>query len=295
MVRIVAIGRYAARTVVEREAERAPAPPEDAPLLPRLRGAVEGVLTLAGRRLRTPGAVVFAYHDVVDDPENSSEYSVSPAQLRMHLELATQWGLTFVDLATLTDAFLRGEPLDGLAAIVFDDCLVGVHHSAMAILLELGLPATLFAVTDRLGESPAWWTDVGRVMTESELSEMSAAGFRVESHTRTHASLVAIEGADLDDEIRGSKGRLEDLLGVTSSILAYPYGHYDKQVTDLVASAGYEAAYSFANGRVVHGMQRFTLPRLCMTRSHTKPVLAYHLARRAESWPVSQLPAIGPR
>lgn len=277
------------------EAERAPAPPEDAPLVPRLRGAVEGALTLAGRRLRTPGAVVFAYHDVVEEPEKSSEFSVSPAQLRMHLELATQWGLKFVDLATLTDAFLRGEPLDGLAAIVFDDCLAGVHHDAMAILLDLNLPATLFAVTDRLGASPAWWTDVGRVMTEAELAEMSALGFRIESHTRTHASLVEVRGAELDDEIRGSKERLEDLLGVRSSILAYPYGHYDEQVTDLVAGAGYEAAYSFANGRVIHGMGRFTLPRLCMTRSHTKAVLAFHLARRAESWPASQLPAIGPR
>ena len=274
--------------------EQAAPPPQEAPLWPRLRGLADGALTLAGRRLRTPGAIVFAYHDVVEQPELSSEYSVSPALLREQLTLARAWGLRFVDLAELTDAFLAGRPVDGMAAVVFDDCLAGVHHYAVETLLDLGVPATLFAVTDRFGVTPPWWSEVGRVMTEAEVRETAALGFRVESHTRTHASLVSVRGPVLDDEICGSKKRLEDLFGVESSIFAYPYGHYDREAIDTVAGAGYRASYSFLNGRIVEGAGRYTLPRLCMTRAHSKRRLAFHLARTAESWPPNQLPAVGP-
>jgi peptidoglycan/xylan/chitin deacetylase (PgdA/CDA1 family) len=167
--------------------------------------------------------------------------------------------------------------------------------NAMPVLLDLGLPATVFTVTDRLGQSPAWWSGAARVMTRAEVSEMAANGFRIESHTRTHASLVEVRGAALDDEVAGAKAEVEDLTGTASEIIAYPYGHYDEPVVDAVTEAGYVAGYSFLNGRITSGLDRYRLPRLNMTPDQTRGRLAYHLARPPSSWPETQWPAVGPR
>lgn len=263
-----------------------------APLLGRLAGAVDAGRLLLGGRLRTPGAVVFAYHDVGDDPANTTDYYVSPAQMREHIVLARSWGIEFVDLADLTDRYLAGQPVDGLGAIVFDDSLVGVHHHAMPVLLDLGAPATVFTVSDALGTSPAWWSGAARVMTRGEVDEMAAAGFRIASHTRSHASLPSLEGVALADEVAGSRARLEDMIGGPVDILAYPFGHYSPAVVDATVEAGYRAAYSFLNGRLVAGLDRYKLPRLNMFAGQTKARLAYHLARPPSSWPDTQLDTV---
>jgi peptidoglycan/xylan/chitin deacetylase (PgdA/CDA1 family) len=273
-----------------------PAPDEQPVGLPaRLRGAASGAGLLLGRRLRTPGAIVLAYHDVGDDPTNSTDYYVSPRLFRRQLELALRWGLRFVDLADLTDRFLAEQPVDGLAAIVFDDSLVGVHHHAMPLLVELGLPATVFTVTDELGRRPPWWPGAARVMTEAEVREMAALGFRIESHTRTHASLVEVRGERLRAEVAGSKHRLEDLLGRPVDMLAYPYGHHDAAALDVVRDVGYRAGYTFLNGRILIGMDPYQLPRLNMTPGQGLLRLAYHLARPPSSWPPTEHDAVGPR
>ncbi len=98
---------------------------------------------------------------------------MSTARLRAQLTAAVEWGLRFVDRAELTAAVAEGAPLDGSAAIVFDDSLVGVHH---AVLADLGLPATIFVVSDALGSAPAWWPGAARVMTPAEVVEMAGAG-----------------------------------------------------------------------------------------------------------------------
>ena len=260
----------------------------------RLEAALRGIWTFAGGRIRVPGAMVFAYHDIGDDPSNTTDYYVSPEQMRRQLTLARQWGLRFVDLAELTDAFLAGRDIDGLAAVAFDDSLVGVHHHAMPVLLDLGIPATVFTVSDRLGESPPWWPGAARVMTEAELREMAAAGFRISSHTKTHASLTDIDGSAMREEIAGSRKHLEDLIGAPVDLFAYPFGHYNPEVRAVTTETGYRAAFSFLNGRIVAGMDEYQLPRLNMISEQGRLRLAYHLARPPSAWPDTQLGTVGP-
>jgi len=255
-------------------------------------GALGAARLLAGGHLRGRGAVVLAYHDVGDDPSNPTDYYISTAQFRAQLLSAQAWGLRFVSLAGLTDAIVEGRSLDGLGAVVFDDSLVGVHHHAMDVLLDAGVPATVFTVADALGSSPPWWKGAARVMTEAEVGEMAAAGFDVASHTRTHASLPSLSAPQLVGEVSGSRHALEDLLGKPVDLFAYPYGHYDQAVREAVADAGYRAGYSFLNGRITPGLDRFRLPRLNMWSGQGRTRLAYHLARPPESWPPTQLETV---
>jgi peptidoglycan/xylan/chitin deacetylase (PgdA/CDA1 family) len=249
---------------------------------------------MAGGKLRTSGAIVLAYHDIGDDPHNTTAYYVSPSRLRQHLRSAIQWGLRFVDLAELTTAVVSGHDTDGLGAIVFDDSLVGVHHHALPLLVELGLPATIFTVSDALGSTPPWWDGAARVMTPAEVEEAASAGLRVASHTRTHRSLLALDADGVHDELSGSKSRLEDMVGSEIDLFAYPYGHHDLRVREAVARTGYRAGFTFLNGRVTAALDPLRMPRLGMWQGQTTLRLAYHLARSPRSWPDSQRdPVVG--
>lgn len=258
IVRPLAIGASAARTALA---------------LGRVRGSVRG-------------ASVFAYHDV--EPELSTFFSVTPAAFREQLEVAIDCGVQFVDLLELVERQRAGRPVDGLAAVTFDDCLVGIHEHAMPVLAELGVPATIFVVSDELGRSPAWWKASRRTMTLEELQDAAAQGLRLESHSRHHVSLTSLDDDRLLEEVTGSRTALEELFGRPVTLFAYPNGHFNDRVRTAVEAAGYEAAFLFANGRVLPGMDRLTLPRLPMGMWHTRVKLTFDLVR----FPASHRPSV---
>ncbi|HUF84538.1 MAG TPA: hypothetical protein VMQ81_08110, partial [Acidimicrobiia bacterium] len=69
----------------------------------------------------------------------------------------------------------------------------------------------------------------------------------------------------------------------------YPFGHHDDGVRAVARRVGYRAGFTFLNGRVEGGLDRYRLPRLTMYEGHTRAMLAYHLARPASSWPDHQV------
>jgi len=123
--------------------------------------ALHGVgLPAFARRLRDAG-VILCYHNV--SPARDGPPSGDPG---VHLALekfATQMAwlarhYDVVPLRELLDRLAANRPLHGLAAITFDDGYMGVFEHAWPLLLELGLPATVFVVADapETGE-PFWW------------------------------------------------------------------------------------------------------------------------------------------
>jgi peptidoglycan/xylan/chitin deacetylase (PgdA/CDA1 family) len=260
----------------------------------QIAGAARALGLVAGGRLGSPGlapsgAIVLAYHDVGDDPTNRTSYYVSPAQLRKQLSTLASFGLRFVPLSELLDRLDASERVDGLASVVFDDGLVGVHHWALPVLCELGVPATVFVVAGALGTAPPWWPGAARTMTEGEVLEVASAGMAVESHTLTHASLPSLGPAALTEELGASRARLEDLIGQSVRTVAYPFGHFDERVRRASEQNGYRAGFSFLNGRVRSGDDRFRYPRLNMWAGQGRLRLAYHVARPGGSWPPTQV------
>lgn len=248
-------------------------------------GVLRGASGLVGVPLRGRGAVVLTYHDVTDDPANTSE-QVSPSALRADLAAAEDWGLRFVALDEVVAGFSAGEALDGLVAVTFDDALIGVHRHAVGILGEMGITATVFAVSRRLGTgTPEWYPGSDRVMTPEELREVADAGHAVQSHTRTHADLPALDDAEtLHGELAGARADLEQVLDRPVEYLAYPFGYFDRRVRDAAEAAGYRAAFTFLAGRVVPGLDRYRLPRFPMGSRHHRARLAYLLGRPSSSF-----------
>lgn len=244
---------------------------------------------LAHRPVRSSGALVFAYHDIVETTEGSPEYAVDARSFRRQLEMTTASGHRFVTLGEIVDRIRTGAPIDGMAAVTFDDALEGVRRHAAPIVADLGVPATVFVVTDALGQQPAWWPAAGPVMGRDGLDELVAAGMHLGSHTLSHPSLPTLAPDGIARELRDSKAELEAVTGTSVDHLAYPFGHFSPTVREAARDAGYTAAFTFLNGRTTPGLDRFRLPRLTVGDHHGAVRMAYHLVRSPASWPDTQL------
>jgi peptidoglycan/xylan/chitin deacetylase (PgdA/CDA1 family) len=159
-----------------------------------------------------------------------------------------------------------------------------VHQHGLGVLLELGVPATVFVVSDIRGVDPPFWPGAQRTLQTEELRELHAAGVRLGSHTATHSSLPDLDDARLRDELVRSRSELECLTGDPCDVLAYPSGHHDARVRHAAEMAGYRAACTFSFGRVTDGSDRYALPRFCMGPGHHRARLAYHLSRPPSAW-----------
>jgi peptidoglycan/xylan/chitin deacetylase (PgdA/CDA1 family) len=228
--------------------------------------------------------VVLCYHDVGTDPANTTNYYVSPAQLREQLEAIASWGMTFVALDEIVDRLVRGASLDGLVAVTFDDGLVGVRDHALDILRDLSIPPTVFVVSAVQGVGPPFWPGAQRTLRADELRALSASGVRLGSHTLTHPSLPELDDRALRDQLVRSREDIEAITGGPCDLLAYPFGHQDPRVREAARSAGFTAASTFTFGRVEPTTDRYLIPRFCMGPQHHRARLAYQLSRPAWAW-----------
>jgi peptidoglycan/xylan/chitin deacetylase (PgdA/CDA1 family) len=104
-----------------------------------------------------------------------------------------------------------------------------------------------------------------RCLTPNELREL-ASGDLVEigAHTLTHPVLAHLPLDQQEQEIGGSKRRLEAVTGKNVTSFAYPYGkkhHYNRQTVEAVRANGFAFACSNFGGLVTRSSDRFALPR----------------------------------
>jgi peptidoglycan/xylan/chitin deacetylase (PgdA/CDA1 family) len=67
-----------------------------------------------------------------------------------------------------------------------------------------------------------------------ELRELSSAGVEIGNHSARHLNLTRCDPAWLEDEVAGSRARLEHALATPVRFFAYPDGRYDDNVLDAV-------------------------------------------------------------
>ena len=177
---------------------------------------------------------IFTFHSIDD---GGSVLSYRASELRAALEGLLEDGVRVVPLADLLRADPSGRPR---AALTFDDGLRSVHRLALPLLLELGLPALVYVVTDRVGGDNRWPGQDPAVprfdlMSWTELGELARAGISLGSHTKSHARLDRLSDAELEAELVSSRRRIEDELGVSAAHFAFPCGVHDRRSVERAA------------------------------------------------------------
>jgi peptidoglycan/xylan/chitin deacetylase (PgdA/CDA1 family) len=89
------------------------------------------------------------------------------------------------------------------------------------------------------------------VLGWEQVVALRRAGMGVQSHTRTHRVLHTLEPAEVAEELRGSRARLEEVLAEPVRAISYPVGgpvgRYP-EVRRAVRDAGYELGFSNGTG-----------------------------------------------
>jgi len=212
--------------------------------------------------------LVLMYH-IIAEPLAAQEarYCCSPRRFAAQMRHLRESGMRLVSLEELADAFDgRGEWPELGVAVTFDDGFADTFSNALPVIGRYRVPATMFAVADRIGASNEWMSSRGfpqrRLMSAAELRAMHGAGVAIGSHTRTHPRLPEIDAAAQREEIGGSKTRLEDTLGHSVTTFAYPYGLFDDDSRAAVATAGYRLACSTRSGFNGPEADRYLLRRV---------------------------------
>jgi len=217
--------------------------------------------------LRIP---VLMYHRV-GEANNGWErkYCISPQRFSTHMHTLARAGWRPVSI----DAFFswldnRVELPEKSFLLTFDDGFLGVHEHAAPVLAALDWPATVFLVSQLIGQRDTWCEAHNPsgvtypLMDAMHIRELRAQGFSFHSHTRSHADLPALDDHALHDQLVGARDDLHSLLGEAADYLAYPYGHYDDRVLRAAQAAGYRAAFSVQPGFNRRDVDRFRLRRL---------------------------------
>ena len=193
---------------------------------------------------------IFYYHSI----GTHSAFSLDLEVFRHHLDI-----LVHRQYKTITFSELLREKFqfqERVAVLSFDD---GIQDNFDIVLPELqkrGLVGTFFAVPGYDGrkrwvhEKKHKWSDVKRKdfdipvqhMTTSHRKELLDCGMEIGSHSMSHRKLTEIPGVELEEEILGSKKKLEDELGVPIHTFCYPKGAYNAQIISCVKEAGYIGA-----------------------------------------------------
>lgn len=207
-----------------------------------------------------PGLPILTYHDF---DQTETVLATDPARFADQMAELDAAGFRTLDLG---DWVAAGFPAhDRSFALTFDDGYRAITQVA-SILARYNFRATAFLVSGRMGDDNQWpgqpaWVSPRPLLGWADLAELQAAGVSFASHTRTHPDLRRLDDARLLDELRGSRQDIEDRIGESCPLLAYPYGSVDQRVR-RAASRVYSAAFGTRLGYTKSIGDRFLFSRI---------------------------------
>lgn len=185
------------------------------------------------------GLRILMYHSVGGQAYGDSlgNYTITPKKFAQHMDaLRSFHGISHgISIVPLGLEAIGGAQVN--IAISFDDGYLDNLHCAAPILIERGMPFTVFVSSRFVREQ-----QVGFLNSKDlrELAELP--GVRIGAHGKTHVPLAECDDLTLANELADSKMYLEDITGRPVSTMSYPYGIVDRRVRAAVASAGYRLA-----------------------------------------------------
>lgn len=216
-----------------------------------------------------PIATILCYH-VVDSPSDT-RFAISRDEFLRQIHYLRDAGYNIIPLPDLV-RYYEGE-LDSLppnaVVITVDDGWKCTYDIIYKELSRLDVPFTAFLY-------PKYIHGGNYALNWDQVKEMADNGVDIQSHTLSHGFLTrgqSGQGAGyerwLRNELVESKRILEEKVGKTVNVLAYPYGAYDNFVAEATAKAGYSAALTCNYGSVAAETDPYRLNRVVIEKTTT--------------------------
>ena len=144
--------------------------------------------------------------------------------------------------------------------LTFDDGNLSDFEIAFPMMREKGIKATFFINPLNIGLSG--------YSTGAHLKEMAREGMEIGSHGLTHRYLITMEQDEAIREIRESKDKLEQIIGVRVFSFAPVGGHYRKWMKETAYEAGYKVFATMVPGTTNGGGDFLLLKRNHIQSQH---------------------------
>ena len=191
-------------------------------------------------RVRTPepGLVVLIYHRVGRRSTVEVDLPVALFAEQMAF-LAAEAHV--VSLTDGLDALATGRR-DPMVAVTFDDGTADFAEVALPVLVEHGVPVTLYVATDFV-ERGIDFPDDGAPLSWSALGDAVTTGLvDVGSHTHHHALLDRLPAPEVDGELDRSIELIGERLRVRAAHFAYPKAVMGSAAADAAVRARFDSA-----------------------------------------------------
>lgn len=225
------------------------------------------------------------YHKVGEPVRSKRDtfLNVSAENFAKQMRLMKRLGYASRTFGDVLEAWTHQKPLPAKTFVItFDDGYVNVGRYAAPILEEAGFVATVFAVSQAVGETNAW--DAGTnnavlpLMDWGRLRELQGLGWEIAGHTANHPHLDALDDAAALEEISRGKAELEAALQTEIKTFCYPFGHLNARTPQLVKSAGFLGACTTQRGIAKPEDNPFLLSRVKIAYRDNTLAFLYRLA-----------------
>ena len=231
----------------------------------------EDVLEHLSSSLRPQKKVLVFHYDRVQRLCGRKKY-INPARLPTFLTL-----LVFVlrlfgyKFRTVSDAMAEG--FGKFACITFEGAYSDVARKVFPLLLRRNIPATLFIATGRVGRRRVVPQGVGARRRTSGLSwiqirDLAEKGWEIGTVGHFYTDLSQRSQKDQYTHIQRAKDLIQENLGTSPKVFAYPYGGYDASTLKYLKEAGFVYSMTHKYGEVTSKCQPLQLPRISLVTAN---------------------------
>ncbi|WP_261300809.1 polysaccharide deacetylase family protein [Paenibacillus andongensis] len=182
---------------------------------------------------------VLNYHSIGVEPGNT--YVLHPDMFARQMDFLAAHHFTPLTLGDFARILEKKQPSpERPVLLTFDDGYANNAEVALPILQRHGFPATLFLSPGFIGQ-PGY-------LNWPQVKELSAAGWDIVPHGMTHPHLPQLSIEQQREEITESRRRIEQALGKSADVFAYPFGEYNEDTLKILKKAGFRYAFTTKDG-----------------------------------------------
>lgn len=200
---------------------------------------------------------VLCYHNLKETSKNDGPkqkaYSISPDNFAWQMKALSDNGYTSITPDELKDYLKLQRSLPKKPIVItFDDGTKGQYEIGARILDKYNFKGVFFIMTVAIGKK--------NYMNQNEIKSLSDNGHIIGCHTWDHHKVTNFKKEDWLLQIVKSKKQLEKITHRPVTCFAYPYGAWNRTVTDSLRKYGFTTAF------IIYGRQDSSVPLYSIER-----------------------------
>ncbi len=204
-------------------------------------------------------ARIMVYFDVGND--HTTGPNITAEQFRAHMRELALGPYNVISLEQLINNYNNNKKMPPNSIVLtFDGGHKSILKSAIPLLEKLNFPYTVFIASERANQNNNQylsWRDLKKI----KKSKLSSLGM----HPASYTNLSSEPADEIKRQINNTKAMFRNKLNFTPQLFAYPFGAYDYNYSNIVASQGFEGILGQQSGVAYASENLNILPRFTMT------------------------------